>query len=76
MPCLHPLDRRHRVTAWRRWLPSLAVPLVALLSACSSDGPTAPDAGNVVAINIVGSNGNSAYTPNPAKVVGGLVRAC
>src|SRR5688572_26273905 len=71
MLCLYSFHRRHRVAAWRRRLPTVAVPLLALLSACNSDGPTAPDAGNVVAINIVGSNGNSAYTPNPAAVAAG-----
>jgi plastocyanin len=70
LPCL---DRRPRPAAERRrWLAVPAAALVALVSACAGDGaPTGPDAVNVVAINIVGSNGNSAYTPNPATVSAG-----
>ena len=53
---------------WRRWRAVPAAALVALLSACAGEGtPTGPDAGTV-AINIVSSQGNSAYTPNPARV--------
>ena len=41
---------------WRRWRAVPAAGLVALLSACAGEGtPTGPDGGNVVAINIVGS---------------------
>jgi len=43
--------------------------LASVLCACAGGGaPTGPDAGKVVAINIVSSQGNSAYTPNPAQV--------
>jgi plastocyanin len=53
-------------------LPVLAAALAALLAACAGDGsPTGPDGGKAVAINIVASNGNSAYTPNPARVPAG-----
>jgi plastocyanin len=66
------LHSGHLVAAtWRRWLPMPAVALAALLGACGSGGgPAGPD-GDTVAINIVGSNGNAAYTPNPAKVSAG-----
>jgi plastocyanin len=61
-----------RISGRRSRVELPAIALVLLVSACGgSSGPTAPDGGNVVAINIVGSNGNSAYTPNPAQVAAG-----
>jgi len=57
---------------WRRWLVVPVAALASFLCACAGGGtPTGPDGGKVVAINIVGSQGNSAYTPNPAKVSAG-----
>ena len=55
----------------RRWLYTAAMASAAAMAgACSGDGgsPTGPGNGSVVTINIVSSSGNSAYTPNPAKV--------
>ena len=70
---LGPLDAAGRSPApgWRRWLAVPTAALAAIVGACAGAGtPTGPD-GNVVAINIVGSTGNSAYTPNPATVSAG-----
>ena len=56
---------------------SVTVPIV--MCGCGTDqgesltSPTSPGSGSTVTVNIVGSSGNQAYTPNPAKVSTGAM---
>ena len=59
------------MTAARRWARILIVGACAGVAACS--GPTSPGDNSVVTINIVGSTGSQAYTPNPAQVSTGAM---
>jgi plastocyanin len=59
------------MTSASRWARILIVGACAGVGACS--GPTSPGENSVVTINIVGSNGTQAYTPNPAQVSTGAI---